>query len=250
MRARICCLLFCLLLPELSAQEKELWERLPKQDRAVHDFAEAIDPAAESRLESRLTQTFRSTGTPIVVVTLPSLEGGEIDDFANRLYERWGIGTQPENKGALFLVAIEDRKMRVEVGYGDEHLLTDSYTAGLIRDLAAPRFRAGDYGGGIAAVVEGLIAPLETGEAPKAAPSGDGGGPGGWLFFLIFFVVISALGRIFRGGRRRRRRHGGFAGPFIGGGFGGGGFGGGGGGGGFGGFGGGMSGGGGASGGW
>lgn len=249
MRARIRCLLFCLLLPALSAQEKELWERLPKQDRAVHDFAEAIDPAAESRLESRLTQTFRSTGTPIVVVTLPSLEGGEIDDFANRLYERWGIGTQPENKGALFLVAIEDRKMRVEVGYGDEHLLTDSYTAGLIRDLAAPRFRAGDYGGGIAAVVEGLIAPLETGDAPPES-SGDGGGPGGWLFFLIFFVVISALGRIFRGGRRRRRRHGGFAGPFIGGGFGGGGFGGGGGGGGFGGFGGGMSGGGGASGGW
>lgn len=238
----------CLLwVPLLSAQE--LWETLPRENRAVHDFADVIAPDREAAMERQLRTVYQSTATPIVVVTLESLEGGQIDDFTNRLYEEWGIGTKPENKGALFLVAIEDRKMRIEVGYGSEPVLTDAYTASLIRNVAAPHFRAGDYGGGIQAVVDRLVEPLETGQTPSVAepePSGREGFPE-WLI-IPGFLVFSLF---FRGARRRRGRGGYYRthGPFVGGGFGGGGYRGGGGGG-FGGFGGGFSGGGGASGGW
>jgi len=249
------CLFFLiafLSFPFTAAQE--LWERLPKRDQAVHDFAAILDPQTESQLESQLRQTYLSTATPIVVVTVPSLEGGQIDDFANRLYERWGIGTQPDNKGVLFLVALADRQMRIEVGYGTEPIITDAYAASLIRDRARPAFRTGNYSGGISAVVQGLVEPLETGQTPPVRSSRQVGlHPGAIIFFIFMALIIFGAVRGRRQHQRRRAYRGGhFSGPFIGGGFGGGsssgGFGGGGGG--LGGFGGGFSGGGGASGGW
>lgn len=249
MRFPTLCIVWILLSPWLSAQE--LWERLPKQDRAVHDFAEVIDVATEDKLENQLRQLYTASATPVVVVTIPSLEGGQVDDFANRLYEHWGIGTKPDNKGVLFLVAIDDRKMRIETGYGTEPIITDAYASGLIRNQATPRFRSNDYSGGIAAVVQGLASPLETGKPLVTPDEPTRIPPGVWLF--VAMAVFLAIGS--RAGRRRRgiHRRGHFGGPFIGGGFGGGSRGGGGfsgGGGGFGGFGGGFSGGGGASGGW
>ncbi|MFW6353568.1 MAG: TPM domain-containing protein [Verrucomicrobiota bacterium] len=88
------CLALGVLHAPLYAQGEELWERLPKPDRPVADFADLISPADEQRLEALLRETFARTETPIVVATVPSLEGGQIDDFTVRLYERWGIGTQ------------------------------------------------------------------------------------------------------------------------------------------------------------
>lgn len=248
--------LYPLLLHTLLGAE--LWETLPKKDAAVHDFAGIIDGPSARSLETKLREVFRTTATPIVVVTVPSLEGGQIDDFANRLYEHWGIGTKPDNRGVLFIVSVGDRKMRLEVGYGTEPVITDSYSSHLIRNVATPRFRSGDYTGGIVAVVNGLIEPLETGKTPEIKRSNDRKGLGPLWTLIVLIAIIAMLSRgggNGPGSRRRRRNVG--RGIFIGGGFGGGrgGFSGGGGfgggsGGGFGGFGGGFSGGGGASGGW
>lgn len=242
-----------LLLTRLSGAE--LWETLPKKDQAVHDFAGIIEGSTARSLETRLREVYQTTATPIVVVTLPSLDDGQIDDFANRLYEKWGIGTQPDNRGVLFVVAVAERKMRIEVGYGTEPIITDSYSSHLIRNEATPRFRSGDYTGGIVAVVNGLVEPLETGKTPEIKRRGNGRGIGQFVPIIVIIILLVLGSRGGRGGpgSRRRGRHMGRS-IFVAGGFGagrssGGGFGGGGGGG-FGGFGGGFSGGGGASGGW
>jgi uncharacterized protein len=101
----------------------------------------------ERSLEQQLRQFWTSHGIAVVVVTLADLDGGDIDDAGNRIYERLGIGRRGEDKGALLLVAVQDRKVRIEVGYGSEHILTDSISAGIIRADIAPAFAQGDYAG-------------------------------------------------------------------------------------------------------
>ncbi|MEQ9825730.1 MAG: TPM domain-containing protein [Puniceicoccaceae bacterium] len=252
----LCSIVLVLLSTALAAVE--LWQNLPRQDRAIHDFAEQIDARTESRLEGFLTTAFRSLDTPVVVVTLPSLQGGQIDDFANRLYEHWGIGTRPDNRGILFLIALEERQMRIETGYGTEPVITDTLAASLIRDIARPRFQQGDIAGGIEVVVRTLIGTVAEAEGKTVegaatyrgkASERDGSGLVNVIFWIIVLIsVFSGAGR-----RSRHLRHrsmlplllmsGGFRGSSRGG-FGSSGSGG------FGGFGGGFSGGGGASGGW
>ncbi len=233
------------------------WERLRfANDRAVQDFAGVIPDGQERSLEQQLRQFWTSHGIAVVVVTLADLDGGDIDDAGNRIYERLGIGRRGEDKGALLLVAVQDRKVRIEVGYGSEHILTDSISAGIIRADIAPAFRRGDYAGGISAATTRMTRLLAGDEEARPPSAEDGGGRSRWLPFLIFAGVFMLLGFFNRGdggGRGRQRGRSGWGGPIILGGGGGRGWGGGGGGfggGGFGGFGGGMSGGGGASGGW
>ena len=257
-------MILIICLSSVSLRAAELWETLPREDKAVHDFAGVIDSGTKTNLEQFLRATYRSVDTPIVVVTLPSLDGGQIDDFTNHLYEKWGIGTKPDNRGVLFLVSIGDRKMRIETGYGTEPIITDTLAATLIQQVAGPRFREGNYSAGIdqvCRVIAGTIAKAEGKEISGAMhyrTSSHKRNPGGGLFrfFFILIIILSILGG---GGRRRRRRglgglvvpliltSGGFRGGSRGGFGSSGGFGGGGG---FGGFGGGFSGGGGASGGW
>jgi len=236
---------------------EELWETLPKEDRAVHDFANVLPASVETSLESFLRAAYQSVQTPVVVVTVDSMQGGQIDDFTNRLYEHWGIGTRPENRGVLFLVSIDDRKMRIEVGYGTEPVITDVYADALIREVATPAFRSGNFAKGIDSVTRGIVGRIADQEGKSVegakvyrARSGDSGSTN--LPELIFFGILIA-GSLLGGRRGRRRRRFRRSAPFIlmGGGFGGGSSGGfGGSSGGFGGFGGGFSGGGGASGGW
>ena len=240
---------------------KEYWETLPHDEtRAVHDFGGVITAQEETVLERFLVDAERSLDTAVVVVTIPSMRGGQIDDFTNRLYEKWGIGTKPDNKGVLFLVALEDRKMRIETGYGTEPILTDVIASSLIRDVATPRFRQGQFSAGIVEVtrsIVGIIAEAEgkTVQGSRSYTPGkrksSGSSNFGELIFIIIFIVVSMIGGGRRGRRGRRLSR---AAPFIlmSGGFGSGSRGGFGGssGGGFGGFGGGFSGGGGASGGW
>jgi uncharacterized protein len=240
-------------------QGAELWETLPRQDRAVHDFAGIIDTGTETRLEPFLRRVYQSLDTPVVVVTLQSMEGGQIDDFTNHLYEKWGIGTKPDNRGVLFLISVEDRKMRIETGYGTEPIITDTLSASLIAQVAGPRFKAGNYGEGIdqvCRIIAGTIAKAEGKEIAGALvyQSRKSGKGIGSLIQFIFTIII--LISVFGGRNRGRNNLSRWIVPMLltSGGFGGGSRGGfgssGGSGGGFGGFGGGFSGGGGASGGW
>lgn len=238
----------------------------PKLTGRVVDQANLLDPEQEAALTAKLAGLETRTKRQLVVTTLNSLEGYEISDYGYRLGRAWALGqdgkgeTEKDN-GAILIIAPNERKMRIEVGYGLEPVLTDGLSSTIIRNDITPRFKEGDFVGGINAGVDRIVTQLElpADEAAKIAnaaqePGGrDEGVPFGaiiFVLFLIFFVFLPMLRSMNGGGRKHRR---GGMGPVIIWGGGGGGFGGGGGGGfGGGGFGGGGGsfGGGGASGGW
>lgn len=225
----------------------------PKPKGLINDFANVIPPSDEQQLESITTELLNKTGTPVVVVTMPDLGGEDYNEYANRLYETWGIGKKGEDKGVLILVTVKERKMRIEVGYGLEGILPDGL-AGEIRDrYMIPYLKENKYGEGLlngALAVSQIIAKDAgvklTGQLPVRAPKKRRSRFSFLPLLLIFFFFIFVGRRrrgswifllpLLMGGGGPRHGSGGFGGSF--GGFGGG----------FGGFGGGMSGGGGAGG--
>jgi uncharacterized protein len=231
----------------------------------VVDTANLLSPEQRTALEAKLRSHEERTTDQIVVATVPSLGGYDVEDYANRLYRHWQLGTKEKNNGALLLVAPRERKVRIEVGYGLEGTLTDALSKVIIATAIAPRFRQNDFAGGLQAGVDAILSTL-TGDAEewqrRTEVREDRSTPidpvVAFIILLVLFYLISrAMGGGGGPGRYHRRRRGGWIvipsgggwGGGWGGGFGGGGGWGGGGGGGFRG-GGGSSGGGGASGSW
>lgn len=255
-------LLFC-LLAGVPAHAQEF----PKLTGRVVDNAGLLSPAEEAALTQKLEALEKASSRQLVVATVPDLQGYPIEDYGYRLGRAWGIGQKEVDNGAVLLVAPNERKVRIEVGYGLEPILTDALSSVIIRNQILPRFRENDYPGGINAGADAIIAQLqappelaERRAMEAAAAEQESDGEGGSILPLIFWgmVLLFVILPMLRGGRRGRRyRRGG--GPIVVWGPGMGGWGGGsggsswgGGGGGFGGFGGGGGsfGGGGASGGW
>ncbi|HEU4438668.1 MAG TPA: TPM domain-containing protein [Methylomirabilota bacterium] len=233
----------------------------PPPDRRVNDYAGVLSPADRDRLEQSLIAHEAGSRNQIVVAIFRSLEGESLEDYSIRLAQAWRIGQKGLDNGVIFLVFLDDRKMRIEVGYGLEGSLTDAISSSILRDVVAPRFREGRIADGIGAGLDAIQRAIAGTYVRPPTAKGDrrqGNGIGlselialGFVLFLIFALVQN---RMQRQVMRRRGWTGGpagWGGPFIGGGFGGGGFGGGGGGGGGGfGGGGGSFGGGGSSGSW
>ena len=253
-------------------------QTFPALTGRVVDEANLLDPAQEAALTAKLQGLETRTNRQFVVATLNSLQGYDIADYGYQLGRHWALGqdgkgeTEKDN-GAILIIAPNERKLRIEVGYGLEPVLTDGFSSSVIRNDITPFFKAGDFAGGINAGVDKVIAQIELPpeEAAKVAAeaaksqknSGDGGEISSvifWLFVFFFFIlpIIRSMrrqGRKYKGKRRDDDDDDDWGGPVIiwGGGSGfGGGSSWGGGGGGFGGFGGGGGsfGGGGASGGW
>ena len=250
-------------------------QKFPQLSGRVVDGANLLSPADEAELTAKLQALEQASSRQLVVATVPDLGGYPIEDYGYQLGRHWKLGQAGANNGAILLVAPTERRVRIEVGYGLEPIVTDALSWQIINQQILPRFKANDYPGGIKAGADTLIAQLgappevaeqkaleamqarQQASARRSSSSGEGGS----IFPLIFWgiVLLFVILPMLRGGRRGRRyRRGGRGGVFIwgpgfggGGGWGGGGFGGGGGGG-FGGFsgGGGSFGGGGASGGW
>ena len=240
----------------------------------VVDQADIIPAAEEAALNTQLLDLEKRTGHQLVVATVGDLEGRDVADYGYRLGREWGIGDAERDDGVVFLIAPNERRMHIAVGLGLEPILTDALSGRIIRDTITPRFKDGDYPGGIQAGVNAIAEQIELppeeaaaraqAAAAQARDRADDGNSGG-LFFLGFIILIFFIIPWFasrgRGKKRRGRRDSPWgAAPIIiwgddddWGGWGGGGSSwGGGGGGGFGGFsgGGGSFGGGGASGGW
>ena len=257
----------------LAAASAEQLNKL-KPEGYVNDFAHVLDGRTSSDIYQLCSQIDQQAGAQIAVVTIHSLEGLEASDFGNRLFAQWGVGHK-DNRGVLILLAVDDHKYWVEVGYGLEPILNDAKVGDFGREMV-PFLKRGDYNSGVllltqrvAAVIaqdRGLKLPPQTPIQAPARTHGRGSDndfPVGLILFLIV-VVFSVFAAILRGiwrflvflftGKRPPPRRGWFGaapgGFWIGGGGGGGWSGGFGGGGGFGGFGGGMSGGGGAGGSW
>jgi uncharacterized protein len=238
----------------------------------VNDFAHVIDEASRAELDRRIRALREATGDVLVVATVPTFQPyATVDELAVKMFENAGrgIGDKGKDNGLLLLVAVQDRKVKIEVGYDLEGIIPDGFAGQTIREAIVPAFRQERYGAGLldaSTRIIGRIAEQRGVAIPDvpSAPEPRARTPTRVPWTLLFWIVVM-LALASRGRRRRRRRYWGGGpwshwtggvGPFGGGGFGGGSFGGfgggggGGGGGGFGGFGGGRSGGGGASGSW
>lgn len=221
----------------------------PELTGRVVDGANMLPSKVERRLGEMLEAHEQSTTEQVVVVTLPNLQGYAIEDFGYQLGRHWGIGQKGEDNGALLIVAEEERRIRIEVGYGLEGRLTDATSATIINQIITPAFRQGDFATGIANGAAAMIQvlggePLAVPDSRRSTAEDDRPHPAlGILFFVI--VLLAFFNGGVGGGRGGRSAllagalAGGLGGG-RGGGFGGGGFSGGGGG----------FGGGGASGGW
>ncbi len=245
----------------------------PRPQGPVYDGASVIPDATEAQIDAKLRALSKETGKTLIVATVPSLAGEEIEEYSVRLFEAWGIGNKEKDEGALILVAPNERRTRIEVGLGSEGILPDALAGRIIDQQMIPNFKAGNYGEGILQAANAVELQLRreptdaravaaAAAAAERSQKQNEGFPVGaiiFLLFIFFFVVLPIIRSLSGGGKKYRKR--GYDGPIIiwggndwgGGSSGGSSWGGGGssfGGGGFGGFGGGISGGGGASGGW
>ena len=182
----------------------------PAPQMWVADNANIISAPAEADLNARLKALEDKTGRQVVVATLPSLQGYEIEDYGYQLGRAWGVGRKGRNDGALFIVAPNERKVRVEVGYGLEGVLTDALSSVIIQERVIPRFKAGDMEGGIVSGTNALIdqLSLDDGEAMQRVAAAAERKPAGKRFgigqILMILFVLFVLSSIF-GGRGRRR---------------------------------------------
>ena len=215
MRVLLSVLLVALVAVPAAAQT------FPQLTGRVVDQAELLDPAQEAALTQRLEAVEKASSRQLVVATVSSLEGHPIEDYGYRLGRHWGIGQSEANNGMLLLVAPNERRVRIEVGYGLEPIMTDALAHQIIEGQILPRFRDDDYPGGINAGADAIIAQLqappeqaEQRALEAQAASTDGGG-GGSIFPLIFWLVVLLFifipllrsgmrGRKYRGRRRRR----------------------------------------------
>lgn len=242
----IAALLFLFVFPAAAV------ESFPKPTGAVNDFAGVISAQHKSGMETLAREVLEKTGTAIVVATVATIGNSTPGEYANRLYQGWGIGKKGEDKGVLIFLAVKERQARIETGYGVEGILPDGLAGEILDRHAIPRFKEGDYGlgfaetmGAVASIVAKAAGVTMTGVVPpERRPAKSGRQLGIFQLLLLIVAAIFLLGTpqgrailpwllvlMMSGGGGGRRNGGGF------GGFGGGGFGG---------FGGGSSGGGGA----
>jgi uncharacterized protein len=128
----------------------------------VVDSANIIPRAVAERITAKLASLEAKSGIQLVVATVKSLEGDDIEPYANALFRAWKLGEKQRNNGVLLLVAPNEHKARIEVGYGLEGILTDALSKIIITNAMAPRFKAGDFGGGIERGVDDIITVLTT----------------------------------------------------------------------------------------
>jgi len=158
----------------------------------VNDYARILSPRTTEDLEQELTRFEATDSTQIVVLTIPSLEGEDLEDFSIRVAEAWKIGSKGIDNGVILLVARDDRKVRIEVGRGLEGRLTDLVSGRIIRNDIIPRFKAGDFDGGISAGVRDLMA-VTRGEYSAAGPEAAQGRRTGAPFLTLLVFLFIAL---------------------------------------------------------
>lgn len=251
----------CLIASPVSAQPAP-----PVLNDVVNDFANVLDGDTTAQLKDLSQRLQAASGDVLVFATVKTFQPWpDMQSFAVKMFENGGkgIGTKGKDNGALIILALDDRQVRIEVGYGLEGFITDGFSGQTSRDTMAPRFRTGDFGGGLLAgatvvarrIAEGRNVPLDLGRVQEEPPRRSR--PiSGFPWIIIIIIILNVINRRGGGGPGGRRRWSSGVGAFGAasilsgrGGWGGGGFGGGGGGG-FGGFGGGRSGGGGGGASW
>lgn len=164
----------------------------------VNDYAGLMTPERARALEERLARFEKETGHQIAVLTIPSLEGDNLEGFSIRVAESWKIGKKGFDNGAILLVAKNDRKLRIEVGYGLEGVLPDALASRIIREVIVPRFRANDFAGGIEAGLDAIM-KVTRGEVLPQRSDQDGTPPLGEVLSMVFaaLIFIVVLSKVF-----------------------------------------------------
>jgi uncharacterized protein len=172
----------------------------------VVDQANIIPTATRDAIELKLSDLESKFGIQLVVATVKSLEGEEIEPYSNGLFRTWKLGEKAKNNGALLLVAPNEHRVRIEVGYGLEGTLTDALSKVIITNAIAPRFKAGDFGDGIARGVDDIITVLTTDSSEwQQRPdlrldSQPGSDPVSWVLIMALtgLVILLVVSRSFR----------------------------------------------------
>lgn len=212
--SRMLLALALLLAPHLASAQT-----FPPLNGRVVDAASLLNPAQKAQLETLSAEVEKVAGRQFVVATIPALQGYPIEDYGYKLGRSWGIGQKGANNGIILIVAPNERKVRIEVGYGLEPIMTDALASAIIGEQVLPRFKSGDMPGGILAGAQAIAAqmklPAEAAEAraataadsARAAPESSGNGAmiAGVIVLLIVFIVVPivfgrAKGRRYRGG--------------------------------------------------
>jgi uncharacterized protein len=217
LRALLLALTLLVIAPAVQAQE------FPKLTGRVVDAANLLDPAQEQALTDKLAALETQSGRQLVVATIPDLQGYDIADFGYRLGRAWGIGSKAKNDGSLLIVAPNERRVRIEAGYGVEGILTDAMSSRIIRNDITPQFKNGNMPAGIDAGVTAIAALLTlppdearaqaaaVEQAQRSQSSNDSGAVIAiWIgLFVLFFILLPLLSRTKGGKRYRRSGHGG-----------------------------------------
>ena len=195
--------------------------QFPALTGPVVDQANVIPDDEEARLNEKLISLKAQSQRQLQVVTVASLQDYEISDYSNRLFREWQLGDKSRNDGVMLLIAPQERRMRIEVGYGMEPIITDGISFLVINKIITPRFKAGDLPGGIEAGTDALIQQLTLPDAearktaaeakPQAARQGNVGFSA--IFWLFLFLVLFILPMLRR--RRGGRRYAGGLGPIL-----------------------------------
>ncbi len=181
----------------LGASSVVLAQDFPQPQGYVSDFAGVMSASAKASLETKLDKLEQETGAEVAVVTVADMGGTYIEDYAVRLFEEWGIGKNNQDNGILFLVAVSERKTRIEVGYGLEGIITDARAGRILDDQVLPSFRAGDYNTGIVQGAAAIEEYIRSGEPP--APLEDNPlesylGDHILLLFVLGYITVYMLG--------------------------------------------------------
>ncbi len=162
----------------------------------VNDLAHLLEAAAATALEAKLADYEKTSGNQLVLLTVPTLGGFPLEEYSLKVVEAWKLGKKGVDNGVLLFVAKEERKIRIEVGYGLEPSLTDAVTSFIIRDKMTPRFQAGDFQGGITAAFEAMMQAAEGKLDVKGADSGGRRQLPLFLFVLLSLAGYGVLGTI------------------------------------------------------
>jgi uncharacterized protein len=169
----------------------------------VHDNAAVLSPQTVGQLEALLKAERDSTSNQIAVLLVKNLDGGDIDEYANRVFNQWKLGDEKKDNGVLFLIAMEERQMRIEVGAGLEGVLTDARSSQINRNEVAPHFRQGQYEEGVVAGVFGIIQSIKgeyKNDSPVTRKSKRGRSPMVTIIILIIVIAFAMRRRSGPGG--------------------------------------------------
>jgi uncharacterized protein len=174
---------------------------VPALKGRVNDYGNILSSSTEQQLEAVLGELERTDSTQIVVLTIPSLEGDSLEDFSIRVADQWKIGQESKDNGAILLVSKNDRKLRIEVGYGLEGSLTDLISGRIIRDIIVPHFKRGDFDAGVSNGVQAMIQTVrgefKVDAEPVRVSRRHSSGPDFFAILVIIFLV-NMIGRLKR----------------------------------------------------